>query len=43
MMERYFVIALAISYLLDKHVERQKQLAEIEKLKQETKKASSRK
>lgn len=38
MVERYFVIAFAISYLLDKHVDRQVKLAEAEKIKQETKK-----
>ena len=38
MIEKVVVIALVISYLLDKQVERQVKLAEIEKLKLETKK-----
>lgn len=38
MIEKLIVIALAVSYLLDKKVERQAKLAEIEKLKLETKK-----
>lgn len=38
MIEKVIVIVLIISYLLDKQVERQAKLAEIEKLKLETKK-----
>lgn len=38
MIEKLIVIALAFSYLLDRKVERQRRLAEIEKLKLETKK-----
>lgn len=38
MIEKVIVIALAINYLLDKRVERQAKLAEIEKIKLETKK-----
>lgn len=38
MLEQGVILALAISFLLDKHVERQHKKAEIEKLKQEIKK-----
>ncbi len=37
-MDKAIIIALVISYLLDKHVERNRQIAETKKIEQETRK-----